>query len=278
MTDPRHLSLVIPVHNAARQLPATFCAIEEYLRRHVDTEVIFVDDASTEFQTVRQLQEFARSMRKVTVLRNRQNMGKGFSVTRGMLHATGAYRVFTDVDLAYPIDEVDKILLQLESGSDVAIGCRVMADSRYLMSPTFFHYLYTRHLMSRAFNTFVRFTLLPGVLDTQAGLKGFTARATRAVFSRATISGFGFDVECLFIAQQHGLCVKPVPVAFRYEDEPSTVHFVRDSARMARDVARVRVNGWRGVYRRELAVALEDMDATRVPDRLSQARARAVAQ
>jgi dolichyl-phosphate beta-glucosyltransferase len=250
MTDPRQLSLVIPVHNAARQLPATFCAVEDYLRRHPGTEILFVDDASTELQTLRQLQEFARCTRLVTVLRNRRNMGKGFSVTRGMLEATGAYRVFTDVDLAYPLDEVDKVVAELKSGSDVAIGCRVMPGSRYLMSPSFFHYLYTRHLISRAFNAFVRATLLPGVLDTQAGIKGFTAAAAHAVFSRATVAGFGFDVECLFIAQQHGLRVTPVPVAFRYDDEPSTVHFVRDSARMARDVARVRLNGWRGVYRR----------------------------
>jgi dolichyl-phosphate beta-glucosyltransferase len=267
MTDARQLSLVIPVHNAARQLPTTFCAIEDYSRRHPGTEVIFVDDASTELQTLRQLQEFARGTRMVSVLRNRRNMGKGFSVTRGMLHASGAYRVFTDVDLAYPIDEVDNIVAQLRGGSDVAIGCRVMPGSRYLMSPTFFHYLYTRHLISRAFNTFVRLTLLPGVLDTQAGLKGFTAQAAQVVFSRATVAGFGFDVECLFIAQQHGLSVTPVPVAFRYDDEPSTVHFVRDSARMARDVARVRLNGWRGVYRRAIPLALESADAGRAKER-----------
>jgi dolichyl-phosphate beta-glucosyltransferase len=277
MTDPRHLSLVIPVHNAARQLPATLSAVEDYMRRRPGTEVVFVDDASTELQTVRQLQDFARSTRMVTVLRNRRNMGKGFSVTRGMLQASGTYRVFTDVDLAYPIDEVDKILRELESGSDVAIGCRVMHGSRYLMSPTFFHYLYTRHLMSRAFNTFVRLTLLPGVLDTQAGLKGFTSRAAHAVFSRATVAGFSFDVECLYIAQQHGFSVTPVPVAFRYDDEPSTVHFVRDSVRMARDVARVRVNGWRGVYRRSVPAAVEGTDAVRAPERTAAAP-RAMAQ
>jgi dolichyl-phosphate beta-glucosyltransferase len=254
---------VIPVHNAARQLPATLSAVEDYMRRRPGTEVVFVDDASTELQTVRQLQDFARSTRMVTVLRNRRNMGKGFSVTRGMLQASGTYRVFTDVDLAYPIDEVDKILRELESGSDVAIGCRVM--------------LYTRHLMSRAFNTFVRLTLLPGVLDTQAGLKGFTSRAAHAVFSRATVAGFGFDVECLYIAQQHGFSVTPVPVAFRYDDEPSTVHFVRDSVRMARDVARVRVNGWRGVYRRSVPAAVEGTDAVRAPERTAAAP-RAMAQ
>ena len=107
---------------------------------------------------------------------------------RGARHAPaarGRYRVFTDADLAYPPSEVNKILRDLEAGADVAItACRVLPESRYLMSPTFFHYLYTRHVMSRVFNAMVRLVLLRDVLDTQAGLKGFTARAAQAVFSR----------------------------------------------------------------------------------------------
>ena len=116
------------------------------------------------------------------------------------------------------------------------------------MSPSFFHYLYTRHLMSRAFNKVVQLFLLPGILDTQAGLKGFTAAAATLCFSRTTIPGFGFDVECLYIAQQHGLAIKQTAVEFRYDDEPTTVRFARDSNRMLKDILRVRTNAWRGQY------------------------------
>jgi hypothetical protein len=37
-------------------------------------------------------------------------------------------------------------------------------------------------------------------------------------------------------------------VTFRYDDEPSTVNFVRDSARMLTDIGRIIVNAWRGRY------------------------------
>src|SRR5205809_162428 len=84
-------------------------------------------------------------------------------------------------------DSVHKIVRDIRAGSDIAIACRVLPESRYLMSPSFFHYLYTRHLMSRAFNKVVQAFLLPGILDTQAGLKGFTAEAAKLCFSRATI-------------------------------------------------------------------------------------------
>jgi dolichyl-phosphate beta-glucosyltransferase len=243
------LSLVIPVYNAADQLPATLDAVDHFATHYpASLEVLFVDDHSSEVETQLILEDFARRRPFARVLRNSANRGKGFSVTRGMLAARGRYRVFTDVDLAYPLDQVHRIVAQLESGHDIAIACRVLPESRYLMSPSFFHYLYTRHLMSRAFNKVVQLFLLPGILDTQAGLKGFTAAAAALCFSRTTIPGFGFDVECLYIAQRHGLAIKQTAVEFRYDDEPTTVRFARDSNRMLKDILRVRRNAWRGQY------------------------------
>jgi hypothetical protein len=248
-TDVPALSLVIPVYNAADQLPATLDAVDSFARHYpARIEVVFVDDCSSEVETQLILEDFAVRRDYARVLRNAQNRGKGFSVTRGMLAARGRHRVFTDVDLAYPLDQVHKIVGELSSGSDVAIACRVLPGSRYLMSPSFFHYLYTRHLMSRAFNRVVQAFLLPGILDTQAGLKGFTAEAAQLCFSRTTIPGFGFDIECLYIAQQHGLAIKQTAVSFRYDDEPTTVRFARDSSRMLQDIWQVRTNAWRGQY------------------------------
>jgi dolichyl-phosphate beta-glucosyltransferase len=243
------LSLVIPVYNAADQLPATLDAVDTFFAQSpVSLEVLFVDDHSTDGATPPQLAEYARLRPYARVLRNEANRGKGFSVTRGMLAARGRHRVFTDVDLAYPLSEVHKIVAGLAGGADVAIACRVLPESRYLMSPSFFHYLYTRHLMSRAFNRVVQTFLLPGILDTQAGLKGFTAEAARLCFNRTTIPGFGFDIECLYIAQQHGLAIKQTAVNFRYDDEPTTVRFARDSNRMLQDIWKVKTNAWRGQY------------------------------
>ena len=248
-TDVPALSLVIPVYNAADQLPATLSAVDAFATRYPGSvEVLFVDDHSSELETQVILQDFTRQRGYARVLRNAQNRGKGFSVTRGMQAARGRYRVFTDVDLAYPLDEVHKIVRELERGADLAIACRVLPESRYLMSPSFFHYLYTRHLMSRAFNKVVQYFLLPGILDTQAGLKGFTAEAAQLCFSRTTIPGFGFDIECLYIAQQHGLEISQTAVNFRYDDEPTTVRFARDSNRMLQDIWKVKTNAWRGQY------------------------------
>src|SRR3989442_8681551 len=91
-------------------------------------------------------------------------------------------------------------------------------------------------------------SLLPGILDTQAGLKGFSAPAAQLIFPRLTIPGFGFDVEALYIARKHRLAIKQAAVHYRYDDEPSTVRFAADAAHMLRDLVQIRWNDWRGRY------------------------------
>jgi dolichyl-phosphate beta-glucosyltransferase len=242
------LSVVIPTWNGGSRLAATLDHLREFRDRlPFQAEIIIVDDCS-ERSTARIAGEFSHDNAFTTVLRNETNRGKGHAVARGMLHATGDYRIFTDSDLAYPSSQISKLLRVLEGGTDVAIACRVLPESRYVMSPTFFRYLYTRHVMSRVFNRFIQSVLLPGILDTQAGLKGFSAQAAQTIFSRQTLSGFGFDLECLFIARLHGLTIRQVPVDFHYGDEPSTISFVRHGAEMLGDVMRVRRNGARGFY------------------------------
>ena len=243
-----HLSLIVPVYNGADRLPSALDQLRNFLgEQSYASELILVDDCSNA-ETRFLLEEFARTTNIVRLIRNEENRGKGHAVTRGMRAAVGKYRVFTDADLAYPASEISKILADLEGGADVAIACRVLAESRYLMSPTFFSYLYTRHVMSRVFNAIVRWTLIPHVLDTQAGLKGFTGHAAEIVFPRVTIPRFGFDVEALFIARRHELTLAQTPVFFRYDEEPTTVRFVEDAFRMIRDLVHIRRNDWRGRY------------------------------
>jgi dolichyl-phosphate beta-glucosyltransferase len=243
-----HLSLIVPVFNGADRLPASLEELRAFLRaQSYSWELILVDDCSgAEARAI--LECFAGANAGVRLIRNEENRGKGNAVTRGMRAAIGEFRVFTDADLAYPATEVGKILADLEGGADVAIACRVLAESRYLMSPSFFSYLYTRHVMSRVFNALVRWTLIPRVLDTQAGLKGFTAHAAEIVFPRVTIPRFGFDVEALYIARKHALSLAQTAVFFRYDEEPTTVRFVEDAMRMMRDLLHIRRNDRRGRY------------------------------
>ena len=151
--------------------------------------------------------------------------------------------MFLDADLAYPPGEIDRICRALASGADVAIANRVDRESRYLIQPSFFRYLYTRHLAGRLFNLIARSVLLPGIRDTQAGLKGFTAETADRLFQEWLPLGFSFDLGVLFRARRLGLRIEQVPVTYRYDSEPTTVRFLADTLAVLRDIARIQTQG-----------------------------------
>ena len=77
------------------------------------------------------------------------------------------------------------------------------------------------------------------------GLSGQTRRARSSVGNGS--KGFGFDVEVLYLARRFGYDIGVVPLRWEHKQN-SRVAPIRDTLRMLSDVARVRVNAWRGAY------------------------------
>jgi dolichyl-phosphate beta-glucosyltransferase len=228
------LSVVVPAFNEAERLGPTLDRVLSFLDdRLPDYEVIVVDDGSTDATT----EVVARRMLynpRVRILRNPGNRGKGYSVRRGMLEAAGAAILMTDADLSTPIEELLSLTPHI-GRCEVVIGSRATSGARILR-----HQPVYREWMGKTFNRMVQALVLPGVQDTQCGFKLFRRDAARAIFSRATIDGFGFDVEALYLARRLGFKVAEVPVT--WIDNPATkVSAVRDGARMAADLVRIRL-------------------------------------
>ncbi len=244
------VSLIIPIYGAESFLRQTLHEIDQALSQiqGESWELILVIDASPD-QSLAICQEFAAMGHsyavKITV--NERNLGKGATVRRGMLIATGEYRIFNDCDLAYPITEVMKVLKALKNGASVAIASRALKDSRYIFCPENFRYLYTRHLASRILNRLIQWMFLPKYEDTQAGLKGFTAHAATFLFSQLKLDGFSFDLELLHLASKAELKIEEVPVHF-YAQRVTTVAMSLEGFRMLRDIGLICFWTARGEY------------------------------
>jgi dolichyl-phosphate beta-glucosyltransferase len=236
---PFECTLVLPTYRAADFIESTALRLRRFLAEHSDWCVLFVCDGHPD-DTAKKLLPLAKDLpNQVRIDGYQTNRGKGYALRHGLSMARTPYRVFTDVDLAYDPDEAIKILRLLESGADLAVANRASPDSLFWMSPRDFPTIYRRHLMSQSFNWWLRQMLPIRILDTQAGLKGISARAWEILRPKVTSDGFFFDVELLAWAGAARMRIDQTPVSVKYID-PTTVRMLRDGWSMIRATLKLR--------------------------------------
>jgi dolichyl-phosphate beta-glucosyltransferase len=250
---PVALSVVVPAYNEIANLEkGALAKIARFLgERRPCFEVIVVDDGSTDGSRDL-IRDFAREHRRFRLIEN-PHLGKAGAVTTGVLAAGGERVLFTDMDQATPIEELEKLLPALDQGYEVAIGSRAGVREGAPLS---------RQVMARGM-TLLRSGLvgLSDIADTQCGFKLFSRQAAAEVFGeyRAIHHGFraisgssvtaSFDVEILYLARRRGYRIKEVPVEWRYVDT-NRVNPTRDALKGARDLALMRLRILRGGYSR----------------------------
>lgn len=233
--EPVEMSVVIPAYNEEDRLGPTLEAVLAYLDEQPwATEVIVVDDGSTDAtaQLASDLLEDAPVPGRVLV--NEQNRGKGYSVRRGMTGSTGRLALFSDADLSTPIEHAADLRATIEDGADIAIGSRAVpgADIRV-------HQPFMRETAGRMFSLVQRAILGSGIRDTQCGFKMFTRPAIESVFPHQQLDRWAFDAELIFIALRLGFTVVEVPV--RWVNDPGTkVNPLVDGMQMVADLWTIR--------------------------------------
>ena len=228
------LSIVVPAYNEVLRLPRTLEGMREYLdASDEEYEVIVVDDGSSD-GTAARAEQYGQAWPELTVLRLPLNAGKGAAVRAGMLRARGEHRAFTDADLSAPLDELPRLRARLVGDCHIAIGSRGLPDSDIQI-----HQPWRREFAGRTYNRLLRLLVLPGIRDSQCGLKAFTDIAAVTCFTPLHTMRFGFDAEVLVRARRKGWSIAEVPVRWRHVEE-SRVSGGRDAARMLLDLVALR--------------------------------------
>lgn len=250
------VSVVIPCYDEMANLQkGVLQKVKSFLEGNHNTfEVIVVDDGSKD-GSIEYIENFSKKHPAFKLIKN-PHMGKAGAVTTGMLKAKGRYILFTDMDQATPIEEIDNLLPFLEDSDtkrhyDIVIGSR--ADRRK-GAPL------VRLFISKA-NIILRKIVvgLPGISDTQCGFKLFKHDPAKEIFGKVNDihGGFkaiassnvssGFDVELLYLAEKMGYTIKEVPVQWLYV-ETRRVNPVKDSIQGVKDLANIRKNIIKGIY------------------------------
>lgn len=244
------LSVIIPCYNEERNLRlGALENVAHFLsKKSYQYEVIIVDDGSTD-ESKKLVNEIISDHPKFRLL-TKQHKGKAATVIAGVEEAKGNYILFTDLDQATPIDQIDQFIPYFEKGYELVIGSR---NTKRRGAP------FTRLAMARGFMILRNLILDLGVKDTQCGFKAFTKVAAKNIFPRMKVyspkshaSGStvtaGFDVELIYIAKLHEYKIAEVPVEWHYQ-ETRNVSPIKDSWEGLIDLIKIRINSIKGIYK-----------------------------
>jgi dolichyl-phosphate beta-glucosyltransferase len=201
------MSVIVPTYNEEQTIAGTVRAVCAWLEANGPSyEVIVVDNAS-EDRTVEACQALLDGDR-VRVLRNDVNRGKGFSVRRGMLDASGRLRLLCDADCAPSLTSLPDMLKAIEH-ADVVAGSRSVAGAEVGRSQPL-----RRRLVGWPFIALTRAVLCEPTRDVYCGFKLWRGVAAQAVFSRQRLDGWVFDAEVLAMARRLGFRVAEVGIVW----------------------------------------------------------------
>lgn len=241
MLEPIHLSVVIPAYNEEQRLPKTLRQTAGYLARQpFSWEIAVVNDGSKD-KTADIVRAFGVTEPRVRLLQYAHNRGKGYAVRYGLTHVTGAYRVFMDADNSTSINHIEQFMPYFAQGYDIVIGSRDVAGAVIGV-----HQTRLKELLGNLGNLWIQFWAVPGIKDTQAGFKMFTAQAAALIFPYLTIDRWGFDVELLAVARQRGLKIAERPI--RWENDPNSKVSGSAYLEVLKEVVQIRINIWKGRY------------------------------
>ena len=238
------LSIVIPACNEQGRLPRTIAAVTAWLdQNHPQAQLILSDDGSSD-GTPDLIRAAAQADPRIVAVCHPVNRGKGAALREGVRQTSGRAVLFFDADLSYPLDTIDIALAGLAAGADLVIGARDLAPEHGHRG-----YSLARRAATAVWGGVVDRALHLGIGDTQCGFKAFQGEWARPLFAALTIDRFAFDVELLYLARRWSLRIDRIPIEMTHASG-SSVNLARDSARMLRDIARIRIRGERGLYPR----------------------------
>lgn len=242
------LSVVIPAYNEEKNLKeGALRQVADYLgKQSYPYEVLVVDDGSSD-KTAEVVAQQIQKLPNFKLVKNPHG-GKAITVITGMLKASGDVAVFTDLDQATPIKEIEKFLPKFAEGYDIVIGSRQGRKGAPLV----------RKLMAWGWSFLRGLVLGLPFSDTQCGFKAFNQQSIKAIFpsllsdwqkmpAAGAAVNAGFDVETLFLARKRGFRIAEVLVDWRHVGT-ERVQALGDSIEALKDMMRIRVNDLKGRY------------------------------
>lgn len=204
--------IVIPTRNEKENISRLIPAIFDYLP---NISVLIVDDRSKDGteETVVSLKEKFTSL---FILERDTNFGYGRAILDGLAWAVNngfEFIVTMDADFSHDHKTVPKILDMLDS-KDVVLG------SRYIKGGQISNWSFSRKILSRFANYYVRFLLGLNFYDVTTGFVGYRKKAVQNLVEyKPKSEGYAFLVESKYLLSKAGFLIGECPIIFSERHE-----------------------------------------------------------
>ena len=235
-------SVVVPAYNEEVAIGPTVAALRDHFESDgAPYEILVIDNASTD--ATRERVAPLLDGDRVRLLVNDRNRGKGHSVRRGMLEASGDVRLHCDADCAPSLASLPRMLELLE-WSDLVVGSRLAEGAQVGRRQPL-----RRRIVGRSFQQLCRTILSEPTTDLFCGFKLWRGPAAQDVFSRIMLDGWTYDAEAIALARAVGYRVTETGITWTDRDG-SRLSMARVLVPVVRELlqarAHVRVEAARG--------------------------------
>jgi glycosyltransferase involved in cell wall biosynthesis len=194
------ISLVIPVHNEAANMPRVIpAALEALGQLSRSYEIVLVDDGSSDATVEVALAEMGAQAERLRVVSHQNKSGYGITVADGLRAADGDWVAFIDGDGQFdPLDL--RLLAELAPGADLIAGWRIHRQDPW-----------HRSVVSGTFNVLVRLLYGISYRDVDCGFKLMRREVlelAKPILARSAL----LNTELYFKAERSGLTIRQVGI------------------------------------------------------------------
>ena len=206
MDMEKSLCVVIPVYNEEKTVESV---LDKVLSRPETAEVIVIDDASTDTSREVMLKYIeSHAKKKITLLTQDVNQGKGAAIRRGFDAASASVVIVQDADWEYSPDDYPLVLEPIVSGkADVVYGSRFQGGSGQV--------LLFRHMMGNKLITFTSNVMTNLALtDVESCYKVFKREVIQNLNLETNRFGIEIEMTAKIASARRELRIYEVPISY----------------------------------------------------------------